>query len=172
MYSIFVGTRTNRGNRRYWYNRMPFGIASGPEEYQRREHEFLDGLRGVINIADDICMYGCGNTKKDADIDHDRNLVQLLEKCAEHDRRLSAKNLQFKSPSVTFMGQKLTHKGAEPGHQKNASSNWQSFSASLPGSVPLPVHILRQPVRNSLAIEEPCQRWLCSSLIWKSRNSI
>ena len=110
-------------NGRYWYNHMPFGIASGPEEYQRREHEFLDGLRGVINIADDICMYGCGNTKEDADIDHDRNLVQLLEKCAEHDLRLSTKNFQFKSPSVTFMGQKLTHKGAEPGHQKNASSN-------------------------------------------------
>ena len=33
-------------NGRYCYNRMPFGIASGPEEYQRRQHEFLDGLRG------------------------------------------------------------------------------------------------------------------------------
>ena len=118
MYSIFVGTRTNRGNRRYWYNRMPFGIASGPEEYQLREHEFLDGLRGVINIADDICMYGCGNTKKDADIDHDRNLVQLLEKCAEHDLRLSAKNLQFKSPSVTFMGKSLPIKGRSPAIRK------------------------------------------------------
>ena len=62
-------------------------------------------------------------TEKDAEIDHDRNLVQLLEKCAKQDLWLSAKNLQFKSPSVTFMGQKLSHKGAEPGHQKNASSN-------------------------------------------------
>jgi len=26
------------------YTKMPFGIASGPEEYQRRQHEFLDGL--------------------------------------------------------------------------------------------------------------------------------
>ena len=41
-------------NGRCCYNRMPFGIASGPEKYQRRQHEFLDGLRGVINIADDI----------------------------------------------------------------------------------------------------------------------
>ena len=44
-------------NGRYCYNRMPFGIASGPEKYQRRQHEFLDGLRGVINIADDIWVY-------------------------------------------------------------------------------------------------------------------
>ena len=101
-------------NGRYWYNRMPFGITSGLEEYQRRQHDFWDGLREVINIADDICVYGCGNRKADTDIDHDRNLVQLLEKCAEHDLRLSVKNLQFKSTSVTFMGRKLTHKGAEP----------------------------------------------------------
>ncbi|PFX17749.1 Uncharacterized protein K02A2.6 [Stylophora pistillata] len=38
---------TFRGpNGRYCNNRMPFGIASGPEEYQRRQHEFLDGLNG------------------------------------------------------------------------------------------------------------------------------
>ena len=51
----------------YCYNRMPFGIASGPEEYQRQQHEFLDGLNGVINITDDICVYGCGDTKEQAD---------------------------------------------------------------------------------------------------------
>ena len=101
-------------NGRYCYNRMPFGIASGPEEYQRRQHEFLDGLRGVINIADDICVFGCGDTKEEADIDHDRNLTNLLEKCSKYDLRLSAKKLQFKSPSVTFMGHKLTDNGVEP----------------------------------------------------------
>ena len=47
-----------RPNRRYRYTRMPFGISSGPEEYQRRQHEFLDGLQGIINIADDICIFG------------------------------------------------------------------------------------------------------------------
>ena len=42
---------------------MPFGDVSGPEEYQRGQHEFLEGLRGVTNIADDICVYGYGDTK-------------------------------------------------------------------------------------------------------------
>ena len=44
-------------NGRYCYNRMPFRIVSSLEKYQRRQHELLDGLRGVINIADDICVY-------------------------------------------------------------------------------------------------------------------
>ena len=95
------------------YNRMPFGIASGSEEYQRRQHEFLDGLNGVINIADDICVYSCGDTKEEADIDHDRNLTRLLEKCNEHDLRLSARKIKFKSRSVSFMGHRLTNKGVQ-----------------------------------------------------------
>ena len=105
-------------NGRYCFTRMPFGIASGPEEYQRRQHEFLDGLHWVINIADDISVFGCGDTKEEVDIDHDRNLMSLLEKCSTHDLRLSAKKLQFKSPSVTFMGHKLTDKGVEPDPSK------------------------------------------------------
>ena len=58
-------------NGRYRYTRMPFGISSGPEQYQRRQHEYLENLKGVINIADDICIFGCGNTKEEADQDHD-----------------------------------------------------------------------------------------------------
>ena len=83
---------------------MPFGIASGPEEYQRRHREFLNGLRGVINIADDICVYGCGETNEDADIDHHRNLGQLLEKCAEHDVWLSAKKTSVQIPIYHIYG--------------------------------------------------------------------
>ena len=101
-------------NGRYCYTRMPFGIALGPEEYRRHQHEFLDGLHGVINIADDICR----DSKEEADIDHDKNFTSLLEKCSNDDLPLSAKKLQFKSPSVTFMGHKLTEKGVEPNPAK------------------------------------------------------
>ena len=98
---------------------MSFGIASGPEEYQWWQHKFLDGLNGVSNIADDICIYGCGDTKEEADIDHDRNLT-LLEKCNEHDLRLSARKIQSKCSSVSFMGQRLTNKGVQPDPSKVA----------------------------------------------------
>ena len=96
------------------YTRMSFGIASGPEEYQRCQHEFLNSLQGVINIADDICVFGCGNSKEEAVMDHDKNLTSLLEKCSMHHFRLSVKKFQFKSPSITVMGHKLKDKGVEP----------------------------------------------------------
>ena len=105
-------------NGRYRYLRMPFGISSGPEEYQRRQQEFLEGLEGVINIADDICVYGCGDTEEEANEDHDKNLITLLNRCRERDLRLSAKKIQFKSASVSFMGHILTNKGVAPDPSK------------------------------------------------------
>ena len=83
---------------------MPFGISSGPEEYQRRQHELLHGLPGVINTADDISIFGGGDIIEDANFDHDRNFVHLLDKCSDYDLRLPAKKLQLKATSVTFMG--------------------------------------------------------------------
>ena len=55
-----------------------------------------------------------GNSKEEADRDHDKNVTSLLEKCSKQDLRLSVKTLQFKSPSVTFIDHKLTNKGVEP----------------------------------------------------------
>ena len=101
-------------NDRYCFTRMPFGISLGPEEYQRRQHEFLYRLPGVINIADDIYIFGCGDTIEDVNVDHDRNLVRLLDKFSDYDLHLSTKKLQFKATSVTFMGHRLTDKGLEP----------------------------------------------------------
>ena len=46
----------------YHYLRMPFGISSAPEEFQRRMHTALQGLSGVEVIADDILVFGCGYT--------------------------------------------------------------------------------------------------------------
>ena len=47
---------------RYCWNRLPFGLSSSPEEYQRRLHTVLDGLEGTEVIADDILVYGIGDT--------------------------------------------------------------------------------------------------------------
>ena len=47
---------------RYRWLRMPFGIKPAPEEYQKRQKEALDGLKGIHIIADDILVVGCGAT--------------------------------------------------------------------------------------------------------------
>ncbi|KAL9970565.1 hypothetical protein ACROYT_G022964 [Oculina patagonica] len=70
---------------RYRYLRMPQGISSAPEEYQRRQNEALSGLDGVEVIADGILCYGSGETIEDALADHDSNLLNLLDRAREKD---------------------------------------------------------------------------------------
>ena len=53
------------------WNRMPFGISVAPEEFQRPIDEILEGLEGTKAIADDILIWGDGNTIEEATSNHD-----------------------------------------------------------------------------------------------------
>ena len=44
--------------RRYYFNRLPFGITSAPEHFQRRMSALLRDLEGVICLIDNILIYG------------------------------------------------------------------------------------------------------------------
>jgi hypothetical protein len=48
---------------RYRWLRMPYGITSAPEEYQRRQYQAIKDLPGVKRIIDDILIYGEGTTE-------------------------------------------------------------------------------------------------------------
>jgi len=41
---------------RYRYLRMPFGISSAPECFQRNLDQNLEGLEGIYKVADDILI--------------------------------------------------------------------------------------------------------------------
>ena len=41
---------------------MPFGIAPAPEEFHRRLNEAIEGHDGVRTIANDIIVFGVGET--------------------------------------------------------------------------------------------------------------
>ena len=51
---------------RFRWLRMPFGISPAPEEFQCRLNEAIEGLEGVRTIADDIIVFGVGDTKDSA----------------------------------------------------------------------------------------------------------
>ena len=74
---------------RYQFRRLAFGLSPSPEIFQARIHATLEGLPGVAAIADDILVYGCGETTEEAEKDHDRNLIGLLDRCRERNLHLS-----------------------------------------------------------------------------------
>ena len=59
---------------RYRYKRMPFGICSAPEVFQKKMHELIEGLHGIEVVADDFVVVGYGNTVDEANVDHDKRL--------------------------------------------------------------------------------------------------
>ena len=46
--------------------RLPFGLSSAQEEFQRRQHQAAEGLPGAISIHDDILLFGEGKTMEEA----------------------------------------------------------------------------------------------------------
>ena len=63
---------THMGLRRF--RRLNFGVNCAAEIFQNAIREALSGLNGVINISDDILIFG-GD-----DADHDANLEAALER--------------------------------------------------------------------------------------------
>ena len=59
------------------YNRLPFGINSGPEHFQMQLHRVLESQPGVVCLMDDIVVYG-----RDLK-EHDERLNQVFERLSK-----------------------------------------------------------------------------------------
>ena len=98
--------------------RMPYGISPSPEYFQQQLDQNLQGFSGVFRIADDLLFTGQGDTKEDADKDHDANLVRLLQRCRERNIRLNNVKFDFKCQQATFIGHLLSSEGVKPDPRK------------------------------------------------------
>ena len=99
---------------KFRWNRLPFGISVAPEEFQRRLNDALTGLEGTVTIADDILIYGCGNTMEEATKDHDQKLIALLLRCWDRGIRLNPDKLKLHLQSVSYMGHVFSADGLKP----------------------------------------------------------
>ena len=61
----------------YRWCRMPFGISSAPEIFQRRMHRLIEGLSCTEVVDDDFIVAGLGDTLEEVFRDHNNNLVAL-----------------------------------------------------------------------------------------------
>ncbi|CAB3985408.1 Transposon Ty3-G Gag-Pol poly, partial [Paramuricea clavata] len=96
---------------RYRWTRMPFGISSAPEVWQRRMHEFAQGLNGVEVIADDFLIAGFGETGEEVDRSLETNERAFFKKCREWNLKLNKSKLKRSQTEVRFMGHLITADG-------------------------------------------------------------
>lgn len=90
---------------------MPFGLSPAPEEFQRRIDIALEGLSGQKAIADDILVFGLGDTDEEAFRDHDRHLKGVFNRCQQKGIKLNAEKMQFRQKQVTYMGHVISSEG-------------------------------------------------------------
>ena len=103
---------------RYKWLRLPFGLSVSSEIFQKRLLQALEGLTGLACIADDVLLYGVGESLEEATVDHDRNLTQLLERCKAKSIKLNHEKMELRVPQLDLMGHRLTRQGLKPDPSK------------------------------------------------------
>ena len=97
---------------------MSFGISPAPEEFQRRIDQAPAGLDGCKSIADNIIVFGCGETVEEASADHGKKLRSLLQRCRERGVKLNSAKLQLRRKEVSYMGHVLFADGLKADPEK------------------------------------------------------
>ena len=67
----------------------------------------MEGLDGIAIIADDILVYGTGDTcirHEEAEANHDANVIALMERAIVKDLRFNPIKFQFKKTEIKFVG--------------------------------------------------------------------
>jgi len=106
---------------RYRFKRMPFGISPAPEIFQHKQNEVLNGLKGVEVMADDLLVYGVGDTMEQAVKDHNHNLEELLKRLKNRGCKLNKEKLSLLQEELIFYGHVISREGLKPDPQKVAA---------------------------------------------------
>ena len=97
---------------RFAFRRLPFGISSAPEHYQRRMSAILEGIPGVLCQMDDVLVFGATRPQ------HDQRLHEVLSRLQQAKVTLNTKKCQFSIQHVTFLGQMTDASGIHPDREK------------------------------------------------------
>lgn len=90
---------------------MPYGVSTEQEIFQSKTHEALEGLNGVACIADNILIYECSDTVEEAQRDHNKNLLRLLDCCRQYTIRLNKEKMKLNCDSDCYIGHELIKSG-------------------------------------------------------------
>ena len=93
---------------RFCFRRLPFGITSASEHFQRRMTEILAGLPGVVCLIDDMLVHGRSQEE------HDEHLQAVLTRLSEAGVTLNRNKCKFSCTSVTFLGHVVDGDGIHP----------------------------------------------------------
>ena len=110
-------------NGRYCFNKLPFGISSAPEHFQRRMNKILTGLDGVLCHLDDVLVYG--STQQE----HNQRITAVLERIQSKGETLNPNKCEFSRSLLTFLRHIINQDGIKPDSLKTAAI-WEMTTPS------------------------------------------
>lgn len=147
---------------RYCFKRLPFGITSAPEIFQRKMLETLEGLEGVAVFMDDILIYGTSMEQ------HDARLEKVLQRVESAGLKLNKEKCSLRQSQLRFLGHLIDQSGVRPDpdkveaiHQLPPPENVQELKRVL-GMV----NYLGRFVPALAAVGQPLYELLKSKNIW------
>lgn len=93
---------------RYKFKRLPFGISSAPEIFQRKCFEIFGDIKGLSIYFDDLILASKNENE------HDKSLLEIFKRAREHNIKFNFKKLQYKCTNVKFMGLTISSEGVYP----------------------------------------------------------
>ena len=90
---------------RYCYLRMPMGIASAPEIWQRAMNTVFGDMVGVECVMDDILVWGA--TKEE----HDERLINVLDRARAENLTLNRSKCRITLREVDYIGHIISEQG-------------------------------------------------------------
>ncbi|XP_028407548.1 uncharacterized protein K02A2.6-like [Dendronephthya gigantea] len=110
-YESSLKTTFNTPYGRYRFCRMPFGIKSASEVFQKAMDHLLEGYPCEV-IVDDILVWGT------TEAEHDESLIKVLDRIREINLKLKWDKCKFKVKEVGYVGHLLTGEGLKPDPEK------------------------------------------------------
>ena len=92
---------------RFRWLRLPFGIKSAPEIYQRLMDMMLEGIEGARAVMDDILVAAA--TKSE----HDKILKKVIERATEWNLKFNYQKCQIRKSQVKYVGHIVTAGGLQ-----------------------------------------------------------
>ena len=98
----------------FCFNKLPFGITSAPEVFQRLMNHILCGLPGVLCHIDDILIFGTTREGRDS-------RLLAVERIKAAGITLNSEKCQFPQPQITFLGHVIDCNGISPDPKKTTA---------------------------------------------------
>ena len=112
---------------RYCFNKLPFGISSAPEHFQRRMSELLTGLQGVLCHMDDVLFFGKDHAE------HNQRLEAVLRRVEEAGATLNPSKCEFNKNTLTFLGNVIDANGIRADPAKTEAVEEMQTPTSVSG---------------------------------------